>query len=291
MNISDKQPDEYMGTVISLEELAALLRPFGMIVTVDPGADRHYQAAQVAHALVGVVEAHASRAEDAYRHVADGTDPHEVHTDLVQTSLMAFAGINCRSAADELALLSWRATRLAGALGALDFPGPPRRPHRVRRRPDPHPAADRRRPVGDGHRRPHRRRPPPRPRPGRRRRSGPGQGHESPAGRRRRRPAHRRRQPDDHHRLTTTDRPRRTRPAPGPSRTHRDGPAACGGMTRQARAPGHGRPRVPPAGAPAPSIFRRAPGPIKTHPSNASPDGPATRPTGRAPPQMPHSGA
>jgi hypothetical protein len=37
---------------------------------------------------------------------------------------MAFAGINCRSAADELALVSWQATRLAGVLGALDFPGP-----------------------------------------------------------------------------------------------------------------------------------------------------------------------
>ena len=36
---------------------------------------------------------------------------------------MAFAGINCRNAADELALISWRALRLAGVLGALDFPG------------------------------------------------------------------------------------------------------------------------------------------------------------------------
>ena len=37
---------------------------------------------------------------------------------------MAFAGTNCQTPADELALINWRATRLAGALGALDFPGP-----------------------------------------------------------------------------------------------------------------------------------------------------------------------
>jgi hypothetical protein len=35
--------------------------------------------------------------------------------------------VNCRSAADELALISWRAARLAGVLGALDFPGPIKR--------------------------------------------------------------------------------------------------------------------------------------------------------------------
>ncbi|MBV8540649.1 MAG: hypothetical protein JO063_04775 [Pseudonocardiales bacterium] len=37
---------------------------------------------------------------------------------------MAFAGVNCQSESDELALIQWRATRLAGALGALDFSGP-----------------------------------------------------------------------------------------------------------------------------------------------------------------------
>ena len=33
---------------------------------------------------------------------------------------MAFAGVNCQNELDELALINWRATRLAGVLGALD---------------------------------------------------------------------------------------------------------------------------------------------------------------------------
>lgn len=36
--------------------------------------------------------------------------------------------MNCQTEVDELALINWRATRLAGVLGALDFSGPfPRR--------------------------------------------------------------------------------------------------------------------------------------------------------------------
>jgi hypothetical protein len=127
--MADGKPGRYLGKVIPLKELAAMLAPFGMMVTIDPGADMDYQAMQMSHALVGVVEAHASRAEDAYRQAAakTGTDPYEVHTDITQSSLMAFAGVNARSAADELALICWRATRLAGVLGALDFPGPIKR--------------------------------------------------------------------------------------------------------------------------------------------------------------------
>jgi hypothetical protein len=127
--VAAKRPGEYLDTVISLEELAAMLAPFGMMVQIDPEADRDYMAMQMSHALVGVVEAHASRAEDAYRQAAakQEVEPREVHDDITQAALMAFAGINCRSAADELALISWRATRLAGVLGTLDFPGPIKR--------------------------------------------------------------------------------------------------------------------------------------------------------------------
>ena len=53
--------------MIGQQDLAALLAPFGMIVTVDPDEDMAMQTAQMANALVGAVEAHASRAEDAYR--------------------------------------------------------------------------------------------------------------------------------------------------------------------------------------------------------------------------------
>ena len=114
------EPGEWAGEVMPLEELTALLARFGMIVGLDtsPEADRELQAAQLAHALVGAVEAHATRAEQAYRDA--GAEP----PDLIQASLMAFGGVNCQNEADELALIAWRATRLAGVLGALDFAGP-----------------------------------------------------------------------------------------------------------------------------------------------------------------------
>ncbi len=110
----------YAGRMMELGELSDLLAKFGMMVGLDtsPGADTDLQAAQLAHALVGVVEAHATRAEEAYR--AAGAEP----ADIIQASLMAFGGVNCQSEADELALINWRATRLAGVLGALDFDGP-----------------------------------------------------------------------------------------------------------------------------------------------------------------------
>ena len=98
--------------------MAALLAPFGMIVQVDPDQDQALQTAQMANALVGAVEAHASRAEDAYRQ--QGADP----ADLVRVGLMAFAGVPCQGPADDPALIQWRAQHLAGALSSLDFPGP-----------------------------------------------------------------------------------------------------------------------------------------------------------------------
>ena len=111
------QPGEWAGKVIPLEELAELLARFGMIVGVDASreANSELQAVQLAHALVGAAEAHATRAEQAYRDAGAGP------ADLTQASLMAFAGVNCQNEADELALIMWRATRLAGA---LDFSGP-----------------------------------------------------------------------------------------------------------------------------------------------------------------------
>ena len=114
------RPGQWAGTVIPADELTALLARFGMMVGVDDSteADAELQAAQLAHALVGAAEAHATRAEQAYRDA--GADS----PDLTQASLMAFAAVNCQNEADELALISWRATRLAGALGALDFSGP-----------------------------------------------------------------------------------------------------------------------------------------------------------------------
>jgi hypothetical protein len=115
------EPGEYAGRVIGQQDLAALLASFGMIVTVDPDEDMALQTAQMANALVGAVEAHASRAEDAYRQ--QGADP----AGLVQVGLMTFAGVPCQGPADDLALIQWRAQHLADALSSLDFPGPVQR--------------------------------------------------------------------------------------------------------------------------------------------------------------------
>ena len=92
-------PGEYAGGVIGHQELAALLAPFGMIVQVDPEEDLVFQTAQLANVLVGAVEAHTSRAEDAYRQ--QGAGP----ADLMQVGLMVFAGMPCQGPADELALI------------------------------------------------------------------------------------------------------------------------------------------------------------------------------------------
>jgi hypothetical protein len=98
-----------------IDELTELLAKFGMIIRLDdsPDADRELQRTQLAHALVGVAEAHASRAEQRYRDA--GATP----SDLAEASLMAFAGVNCHTDLDEWGLISWRANRLAGALAAL----------------------------------------------------------------------------------------------------------------------------------------------------------------------------
>jgi len=110
----------YAGKIMELGELKDLLAKFGMMVGLDTSADANteLQVAQLAHALVGVVEAHATRAEEAYRMAGAGP------ADIIQASLMAFGGVNCQTEADELALIHWRATRLAGVLGALHFGGP-----------------------------------------------------------------------------------------------------------------------------------------------------------------------
>jgi hypothetical protein len=72
--------------------------------------------------VYGLTEAHGLPVGPVMMGVQAGGDPREIHDDITQATLMAFAGVNCRSAADELALLSWRATRLAGVLGALTSP-------------------------------------------------------------------------------------------------------------------------------------------------------------------------
>jgi hypothetical protein len=113
-----------MTDVLTIDDLAGLLDRFGMKVSIDldgaaaDGVSAELVAARLAHALVGVAEAHASRAEDAARRA--GAGPAEIG----EIALGAFAGANCQNEADEWALIEWRATRLAMVLSGLDFGGP-----------------------------------------------------------------------------------------------------------------------------------------------------------------------
>ncbi len=72
------RPGEWAGKVIPPRELGALLARFGMIVGLDtsPKADEELQSAQMAHALLGAAEAHATRAEQAYRDA--GAEPPDI---------------------------------------------------------------------------------------------------------------------------------------------------------------------------------------------------------------------
>lgn len=113
-----------MTNVLTIDELTGLLDRFGMKVAVDldgagaDGVSPELVTARLAHALVGVAEAHASRAEDAARTAGAGV------ADIGEVALMAFAGANCQGEADEWTLIEWRATRLAMVLNGLDFGGP-----------------------------------------------------------------------------------------------------------------------------------------------------------------------
>lgn len=110
--------------VMTSSELVELLDRFGMKVQLDPagatadGVSPELLTARLAHALVGVVEAHASQAEEAARRTGAQTE------DLAEIALMAFAGAGCQGEADEWALIQWRAVRLSMVLSGLDFGGP-----------------------------------------------------------------------------------------------------------------------------------------------------------------------
>jgi hypothetical protein len=120
-----------MADVLSLDELVGLLDRFGMKVNVDlqgaaaDGVSPELVTARLAHALVGAVEAHATRAEETARQA--GADV----ADIGEVALMAFAGAACGREADEWALIEWRATRLAMVLSGLDFGGPLQRDGQV----------------------------------------------------------------------------------------------------------------------------------------------------------------
>jgi hypothetical protein len=118
-------------TVLGLDDLVELLDRFGMKVQLDldgaaeDGVSRELLTARLAHALVGVVEAHATQAEEAARQAGADT------SGIAEVALMAFAGANCTGESDEWALLEWRVTRLAMVLAGLDFSGPLPREGRV----------------------------------------------------------------------------------------------------------------------------------------------------------------
>lgn len=120
-----------MAALLSVDELTQLLARFGMVIEVDmaaaaaDGVTPELMTARLAHALVGAVEAHASRAEDAARKTGADVE------DIAEVALMAFAGAASACETDEWALIEWRATRLAMVLSGLDFAGPLKREGRI----------------------------------------------------------------------------------------------------------------------------------------------------------------
>ena len=120
-----------MVDVLSLDELVALLDRFGMKIEVDlagaaaEGVSPELVHARLAHALVGAVEAHATRAEEAARRTGADVE------DIAEVALMAFAGAGSAAESDEWALIEWRTTRLAMVLSGLDFAGPLKREGRI----------------------------------------------------------------------------------------------------------------------------------------------------------------
>lgn len=115
-----------MAGVLGADELVELLGRFGMKVELDPagaradGVSSELVRARLAHALVGVAQAHASRADDAARQTGASLD------EIGEVALMVFAGAGCESEADEWALIQWQTTRLAQVVAKLDFGGPVR---------------------------------------------------------------------------------------------------------------------------------------------------------------------
>ncbi|GAA2531769.1 hypothetical protein [Pilimelia columellifera] len=113
-----------MAGVMDTDEMVELLAKFGTHIELDfdaaaaDGNSGELIAAKLAHTLVGVFEAHASRADDAARQT--GATPR----DLADATLGAFAGARCGDEVDEWALLQWRTNKLAMALNELDFGGP-----------------------------------------------------------------------------------------------------------------------------------------------------------------------
>ena len=120
-----------MADVMNLDELVALLDRFGMKVKVDlaeaaaDGVSPELVRARLAHALVGAVEAHATRAEEAARRTGADVE------DIAEVALMAFAGAASDGEPDGWALIEWRTTRLVMVLSGLDFAGPLKREGRV----------------------------------------------------------------------------------------------------------------------------------------------------------------
>jgi hypothetical protein len=91
----------------------AALEIFGVRVGLDPAAAVHEQSLSLAHALVGAAEMHAALAEEQAR--AAGAGPAEIG----EATAQAFNGAGTRTAADDLQLLSWEATRLCQRIGAF----------------------------------------------------------------------------------------------------------------------------------------------------------------------------
>ncbi|NUR27406.1 MAG: hypothetical protein HOV83_16430 [Catenulispora sp.] len=97
------------------DDLLGVLKAMGVQISLGPDTpDQPIVTLNLSHGLVGAVESHAMRAEAAARDA--GAGPEEIG----EATGQAFNGAACRSATDDIFLLSWRAQRLAQAVSQVN---------------------------------------------------------------------------------------------------------------------------------------------------------------------------
>ncbi|MYS85423.1 hypothetical protein [Embleya scabrispora] len=118
---------------VDAPELLKVFEVLGLRFSTGPAAGKQENLVlSLSHGLIGAAEQHAMRAEQAARAV--GTTIEDIGTATGQ----AFEAAGCRSAGDDIALLSWLAQRQAQAVGQVNATNEPDeltgyRPLRARR--------------------------------------------------------------------------------------------------------------------------------------------------------------
>jgi len=97
------------------DDLLGVLKTMGVEISLSADApEQPIVTLNLSHGLVGAVENHAMRAEAAARDAGAGPE------EIAEATAQAFNGAACRSTNDDIFLLSWRAQRMAQAVGQVN---------------------------------------------------------------------------------------------------------------------------------------------------------------------------